>query len=280
MDLTTFIQQALAEDIGDGDHTTLATISADSTGSARMILKENGIIAGIDLVLKVLKEIDPRLDVNVIEKDGDYAEKGKIVLTIEGSVHSILKSERLVLNIIQRMSGIATTTRNFVEKTRGTRAGILDTRKTTPGFRFFEKEAVRLGGGFNHRFGLFDMILIKDNHIDYAGGVENAIKSVQRYLSESGKKLQVEIEARSLEDVSNILKTGGVNRVMLDNFSPELLKKAVVMIKGAYETEASGGINLENIRQYAETGVDFISVGALTHSYKSLDISLKAIINH
>ena len=280
MDLTTFIQQALVEDIGDGDHTTLASIPSHATGSARMIVKEKGIIAGIEIAPRIFDQIDSNLAIRILKTEGEVVKKGDIILTVQGSVHSILKAERLVLNIMQRMSGIATTTRNYVDQIKGTQAKVLDTRKTTPGFRFFEKEAVRIGGGFNHRFGLFDMILIKDNHIDYAGDVTNAIKSVQKYLTATGKQLQVEIEARSLEDVANILETGGVNRIMLDNFSPELLKKAVKMISGACETEASGGINLENIRQYAETGIDFISVGALTHSYKSLDISLKAIIDH
>ena len=280
MDLKTFIRQALSEDIGDGDHTTLASIPAQATGSAQMIMKENGVIAGVNVALQVFKEADGDLAAKVFKRDGDRVHKGDVILTVEGHVHPILRSERLVLNIIQRMSGIATTTEKYVEKIKGTKARLLDTRKTTPGFRYFEKEAVRIGGGFNHRFGLYDMILIKDNHIDYAGGVTNAVKSVQKYLSETSNKLWVEIEARNLEDVANILKTGGVNRIMLDNFTPEQIKKAVEMVDGAYETEASGGITLENIRRYAEAGVDYISVGALTHSYKSLDISLKAIISH
>jgi nicotinate-nucleotide pyrophosphorylase (carboxylating) len=273
-----FIRQALAEDIGDGDHTSLASIPAKVTGSAQMIIKENGIVAGIDVALKVFHQVDSYLVIKILMQDGQQVKKGDIVLTANGSVHSILKAERLVLNLMQRMSGIATTTKRFVDALQGLPTKILDTRKTTPNFRYFEKMAVKSGGGYNHRFGLFDMIIIKDNHIDYAGGVVEAINSVRDYLGKTDKKLQVEIEARTIEDVEKIITTGGVNRIMLDNFSPDLLTKAVKLIGGRYETEASGGITFENIRKYAETGVDYISVGALTHSYKSLDISLKAVI--
>jgi nicotinate-nucleotide pyrophosphorylase (carboxylating) len=273
-----FIRQAIAEDIGDGDHTSLASIPAKVTGSAQMIIKENGIIAGIDVALKVFHEVDSSLEIKVFLHDGQQVKKGDIVLTANGYVHSILKAERLVLNIMQRMSGIATTTKRYVDVLQGFPTKILDTRKTTPNFRDFEKMAVKSGGGYNHRFGLFDMILIKDNHIDYAGGVVEAINSVKDYLGKRGIKLPVEIEARTIEDVEKIITTGGVDRIMLDNFSPGLLKEAVDLIGGRYETEASGGITFQNIRKYAETGVDYISVGALTHSYKSLDISLKAVI--
>ncbi len=280
MNLTTFIKQALAEDIGDGDHTTLASIAQEAKGTAKMIIKEDGVVAGIDIATQVFHEVDSQLDIEVYLKDGQAVTERDIVLLAIGSVHSILKAERLVLNIMQRMSGIATTTRKYVEEIQGFSSKILDTRKTTPNFRYFEKAAVKLGGGFNHRFALYDMILIKDNHIDYAGGIENAIDSVKKYLVETGKKLAVEIEARSLEDVQKILTCGGVDRIMLDNFTPEKLREAVKLIDGKFETEASGGITIKNVRSYAETGVDFISVGALTHSYKSLDISLKAVIKH
>lgn len=273
-----FIEQALAEDTGDGDHTTLASIPPGTNGFAQMIVKENGIIAGIDVARQVFDITDPVLSAEVLFQDGQRVKNGDKIMEIKGPVHSILKAERLVLNIMQRMSGIATTTRQYVDELTGLKTKVLDTRKTTPNFRYFEKLAVKTGGGENHRFGLFDMILIKDNHIDYAGGITEAILAVEKYLSQTGKDLRVEIEARSLADVQEILTTGHVNRIMLDNFTPENLKTAIQMIDGKYETEASGGITLQNLRVYAETGVDFISVGALTHSYKSLDISLKAVI--
>ena len=271
-----FIRQAIAEDVGDGDHTTLASIPLAASGQAQMIVKDEGIIAGVEVALLVFAEIDKTLQVQKYTEDGERVSRGDIVLIVKGSVHSILKAERLVLNIVQRMSGIATTTNKYVEEIKGFKSKVLDTRKTTPNFRYFEKKAVKIGGGENHRFGLYDMILIKDNHIDYAGGIEQAIRSVGDYLSATENNLKVEIEARSIADVQKILKAGGVHRIMLDNFTPGLTREAVTMIQRRYETEASGGITLENIKQYAQSGVDYISVGALTHSYKSLDISLKA----
>ena len=269
------------EDVGDGDHTTLASIPLETIGSARMKVKENGVIAGLEVAKEIFHLIDPDLEIILLYKDGFSVSSGDIILEVKGRAHSILKAERLVLNIMQRMSGIATTTKQYVNEIAGTKAKILDTRKTTPNFRYFEKLAVKIGGGHNHRFGLYDMILIKDNHIDFAGGVVEAIKAVKTYLEKNKKDLKVEIEARTPEDVEKIMNTGGVDRIMLDNFTPSKLKKAVERINGKFETEASGGITLENIKEYAATGVDYISVGALTHSYKSLDISLKAVIeNH
>ena len=278
MELVDFIRNALNEDVGDGDHTTLATVPEELIGKARMIAKEEGILSGIEAGLEVFNQVDPELKIEIFKKEGDKLTTGDIILKVSGRVHSILKSERLVLNIMQRMSGIATTTYKYTQAISDSKTKVLDTRKTTPNFRYFEKKAVLTGGGQNHRTGLYDMILIKDNHIDFAGGIKQAIEAANKYLSEKGKKLKIEIEARSLHDVEKIMEIGGVDRIMLDNFTPDQLKEAVNMIDGNFETEASGGITLENIRQYAEAGVDYISVGALTHSYKSLDISLKAEI--
>jgi len=275
--LREFILRSIGEDLGDGDHSSLACIPWEATGKAKLLIKEEGILAGGKVAKETFKEIDKDLVCEILIEDGNKVIPGDIAFYITGRQQSILKSERLVLNIMQRMSGIATSTNQFVSRVAGTKARILDTRKTTPGLRFLEKEAVRIGGGLNHRMGLFDMILLKDNHIVYAGGIENAIKKTKDYLKKNYRKLKIEIEARNLDDVSTILATGGVNRIMLDNFSIEDTRKAVTMIAGRYETESSGSITLETSRAYAECGVDFISVGALTHHIRSLDMSLKAM---
>lgn len=274
--LRDFIQRSLKEDIGEGDHSSLACIPPDAEGKARLIIKESGILAGCNVAKEVFKIVDDDLLFSQFIKDGSEIHPGEIVFHIEGRKQSILKSERLVLNIMQRMSGIATSTRRYVERLKGLNTKIMDTRKTTPGMRFLEKEAVRTGGGVNHRMGLYDMIMLKDNHIDYAGGIENVISRTREYLKITGLKLKVEIEARNIEDVRKIVHTGGVDRIMLDNFTIEETKEAVKIIAGQYETESSGGITLETIRDYAECGIDFISSGALTHHIKSLDMSLKA----
>lgn len=279
MDWKKFIQRALKEDIREGDFTSLSCIRSDATGSAKLHIKDHGILAGIQLAEEVYYHIDPSIQFKKYLNDGDEIHSGQIAFEVTGSARNILAGERLVLNCMQRMSGIATLTKAFVMKVEGTNATILDTRKTTPLFRAAEKWAVKIGGGANHRFGLFDMILIKDNHIDYAGGVVNAIEAVSKYLKENKMKLRVEIEARNIEDVNQIIKAGMVDRIMLDNFSIELLHRAVALIDNKFETEASGGVTLETVRDIAITGVDFISVGALTHSYRSLDLSLKAAIN-
>jgi nicotinate-nucleotide pyrophosphorylase (carboxylating) len=275
--LCEFILKSLAEDLGDGDHTSLACIPPDATGKAKLLIKEDGILAGIGVASMLFSTIDKDLKLDLLLHDGSHVVSGDVAFYLSGNQQSILKSERLVLNIMQRMSGIATSTNKYVTKLTGLKTKILDTRKTTPGFRFLEKEAVRIGGGMNHRMGLFDMILLKDNHIDYAGGIENSINKTREYLRVNNLNLKVEIEARSLNDVRKIISTGGVDRIMLDNFSVEDTKMAVKEISGRYETESSGGIDLTNIRAYAECGVDFISAGALTHHVKSLDMSLKAI---
>ena len=275
--LREFILRSLAEDLGDGDHSSLACIPAEKKGKAKLLIKENGVIAGIRVAKELFSTIDKNLKFDLILEDGTNVVPGDIAFYLSGHQQSILKSERLVLNIMQRMSGIATNTHEYVTQLNGMKTIILDTRKTTPGFRFLEKEAVRIGGGMNHRMGLFDMIMLKDNHIDYAGGIAKAIHKTRDYLMKNKLNLKVEIEARSLEDVRTILSTGGVDRIMLDNFSIEETLVAVKEISGRYETESSGGINLLTIRAYAECGVDFISVGALTHHIKSLDMSLKAV---
>ena len=275
--LREFILKSLAEDLGDGDHTSLACIPPEAKGKAKLLIKEKGILAGIRVASKLFSTVDQDLQFDLIIEDGTLVTPGEIAFYVSGKQQSILKSERLVLNIMQRMSGIATSTHEYVNQLNGLRTRILDTRKTTPGFRFLEKEAVRIGGGVNHRMGLYDMILIKDNHIDYAGGIENAILKTREYLRINKLNLEVEIEARSIADVRTIISTGGVNRIMLDNFSIEDTIKAVKEISGRFETESSGGIDLTNIREYAECGVDFISAGALTHHVKSLDMSLKAV---
>ncbi len=272
-----FIKMGLAEDTGDGDHTSISTIDEEMTGKAIVKMKEDGIIAGLAVANYILNCVDSTLKVQTNAIDSTKVLSGDIVMTIQGNVRSILKAERLLLNCMQRMSGIATLTRKFVDAINGTGAEILDTRKTTPNFRHFEKLAVRAGGGINHRFGLYDMILIKDNHVDAAGGISKALSRAADYLSKTGKNLMIEIETRNIGEVEEVLKTGIANRIMLDNFNTSDLKKAVNIINKKFETEASGGITLTNVYSYAITGVDYISVGALTHSYKSLDISLKII---
>lgn len=271
-----FIKNALAEDVGDGDHTSLSTIPAETQGKAKLIIKEDGILAGMDLAVEIFKVVDATLKVDVKLQDGSEVKVGDIGLTVSGRTHSILIAERLVLNCMQRMSGIATKTHRIVSLLKNSKTKILDTRKTTPGLRYLEKWAVRIGGGVNHRIGLYDMILIKDNHVDYAGGISNAIKAAQQYLINQQKTLQIEIEVRNIEELSQVLAIGGVDRIMLDNFSFENLRQAIKLIDGKFVTEASGGITEENVAEYAACGVDFISMGALTHSVKSLDISLKA----
>jgi nicotinate-nucleotide pyrophosphorylase (carboxylating) len=275
--LREFILRSLAEDLGDGDHSSLACIPSETKGKAKLLIKEKGILAGIRVAVELFSIIDNELNPEMILEDGTNVVPGDIAFYVSGRQQSILKSERLVLNIMQRMSGIATNTHEYATRLKGLKTKILDTRKTTPGFRFLEKEAVRIGGGLNHRMGLYDMILLKDNHIDYAGGISNAIHKTRAYLKRNNLNLKVEIEARSLEDVRIILTVGGVDRIMLDNFSVEDTLIAVKEISGRFETESSGGIDLSTIRTYAECGVDFISVGALTHHIKSLDMSLKAI---
>jgi nicotinate-nucleotide pyrophosphorylase (carboxylating) len=275
--LREFILRSLAEDLGDGDHSSLACIPSETKGKAKLLIKEKGILAGIRVAVELFSIIDNELKPEMILEDGTNVVPGDIAFYISGRQQSILKSERLVLNIMQRMSGIATNTHEYATRLKGLKTKILDTRKTTPGFRFLEKEAVRIGGGLNHRMGLYDMILLKDNHIDYAGGISKAIHKTRAYLKRNNLNLKVEIEARSLEEVRTIIAVGGVDRIMLDNFSVEDTSIAVKEISGRFETESSGGIDLSTIRTYAECGVDFISVGALTHHIKSLDMSLKAI---
>lgn len=271
-----FIKNALAEDVGDGDHTSLSTIPAATQGKAKLIIKENGVLAGVELALEIFKVVDPALQVEILIQDGATVKVGDIVLTVSGSTHAILIAERLVLNCMQRMSGIATQTQLIVDKLKGSNTQILDTRKTTPGLRYLEKWAVRIGGGVNHRIGLYDMILIKDNHVDYAGGIANAIKAAQQYLKDQNKSLQIEIEVRNLKELAQVMEIGGVDRIMLDNFGFDQLREAVKMVDKKFITEASGGITAENVAEYAACGVDYISMGALTHSVKSLDMSLKA----
>jgi nicotinate-nucleotide pyrophosphorylase (carboxylating) len=272
-----FLETALREDLGDGDHSSLACIPPVSRGSARLLVKDNGIIAGIGIAERIFLKIDPGLQFDPLLLDGDPVKEGDIAFTITGNVLSILKSERLILNVMQRMSGIATLTNEYVKRLEGLKTRILDTRKTAPGIRILDKEAVRIGGGMNHRMGLFDMIVLKDNHIDFAGGIENAVSQTAGYLADTGKDLRIEIEARNLDDVRKILKAGRVHRIMLDNFSIAQTRGAVELIAGRFETESSGKISLENVRDYASCGVDYISAGALTHQVRSLDLSLKAI---
>lgn len=276
MEINDIIEQALQEDIGDGDHTSLSTIPENATGSATLMIKEDGILAGVDIAKQVFKKVDPTLEFKILIKDGSVVKKGDIIFRVEGKSISILTAERLALNFMQRMSGIATFSRKMCDRIGGLPTKILDTRKTTPLLRELEKYAVRMGGGENHRMGLYDMIMIKDNHIDFAGGISQAIDSTRKYLKEKNKDLKIEIEVRNFDELKQVLDGGGIDRIMLDNFTPEDLKKAVEMIGGKYETEASGGINMDTIRQYAESGVDYISVGALTHQIKSLDMSLLA----
>lgn len=271
------IDLAFAEDVGEGDHTTLCSIPKSAIGQAKLIIKEAGILAGVEVGVRVFHKLDPQIKINVLIKDGSKVAPGDVVFTVEGKVQSILQAERTVLNIMQRMSGIATTTNKYVALIAGTGAKVLDTRKTTPGMRLLEKQAVKMGGGENHRIGLFDMILLKDNHIDFAGGIENAVIGAKSYLKEKDKSLKIEVEVRDMDELDEVLRVGGVDRVMLDNFTPENTLKAVKHVNGRVELESSGGITIETIRSYAETGVDYISVGALTHSVKGLDMSLLAI---
>ncbi|AKD02754.1 carboxylating nicotinate-nucleotide diphosphorylase [Pontibacter korlensis] len=271
-----FIAKALAEDVGDGDHSSLAGIPTDAQNQARLLVKGDGVLAGVELAGYIFKAVDPGLELDVKMHDGDRMQRGDVAFTVKGKAQSILTAERLVLNCMQRMSGIATYTNYMASLIEGTGAKLLDTRKTTPNFRLMEKWAVVIGGGHNHRFGLYDMVMLKDNHVDYAGGVNAAITATQRYLQEKGKDLKIEVETRNLQEVQEALETGGIHRIMLDNMSTDMMREAVAMIGGKYETEASGGITEETIRAVAECGVDYISVGALTHSNRSIDLSLKA----
>lgn len=277
MNVDDFIRHALQEDLGDGDHTSLATIPHEKRGSAALLVKQQGILAGVEVAEKVFRAVDPETEVDIMIPDGEAIRPGDIAFRVNGRSVSILPAERLALNFMQRMSGIATYTRYLTSLLEGLHTRLLDTRKTTPNFRYFEKEAVRIGGGVNHRMGLYDMIMIKDNHVDFAGGITNAIRSAHAYLEEHNKSLKIEIEVRNLKELREVLKARGVDRIMFDNFSIADLRTAVEMVDGRYETEASGGITEGTIRQVAETGVDFISVGALTHQVKSLDLSLKAL---
>ena len=270
------IKLAFAEDIGDGDHTTLCCIPENAMGKSKLLIKEEGILAGVEMAQRIFKDFDPNLKMEIFVKDGTAVKPGDIAFTVEGKVRSLLQTERLMLNVMQRMSGIATVTNKYVKRLEGLHTRILDTRKTTPGLRMIEKAAVKIGGGVNHRIGLFDMILLKDNHIDFAGGIEKAITRAKEYLKEKGKDLKIEIEVRNMDELEEVMRIGGIDRIMLDNFTPELTRKAVKRIGGKYETESSGGITFDTIRDYAECGVDFISVGALTHSVKGLDMSFKA----
>ena len=271
------IELALAEDIGDGDHTTLCCIPEDAMGKSRLLIKEEGILAGVEVAKKVFAKFDPTMQVEVLINDGAHVKVGDVAMVVTGKIRSLLQTERLMLNIMQRMSGIATMTDRYVKLLEGTGTRVLDTRKTTPGLRMLEKQAVKIGGGTNHRIGLFDMILLKDNHVDFAGGIANAIDRCHNYLAEKGLNLKIEIEVRNFDELQQVLDKGGVDRIMLDNFTVEDTKKAVDIIGGRYETESSGGITFDTIRSYAEQGVDFVSVGALTHSVKGLDMSFKAV---
>jgi nicotinate-nucleotide pyrophosphorylase (carboxylating) len=278
--LTLLIRSALAEDIGDGDHSTLASIAPDAKGKAVLKIKENGVLAGIEVAQKIFSFMQDDVVFNAHKKDGDAMVYGDVAFEVEALVHTILQCERLVLNCMQRMSGIATLTRIYVEKLEGYHTKILDTRKTTPNFRLLEKEAVKIGGGVNHRFGLYDMIMLKDNHIEYCGGIEKAIEKAYAYVQSAKPGLKIEVETRSLKEIEQVVKVGKVDRIMLDNFSPEMIVEGLKIIDGKYETEASGGINLDNIEAYAATGVDYVSSGSIIHQARSLDLSLKAVITH
>lgn len=270
------IRLAFAEDIGEGDHTTLCCIPAEAEGAQKLLVKEAGVLAGVEIARRIFNAFDPALEMEVFIHDGEEVKPGDVAFIVRGKVRSLLQTERLMLNVMQRMSGIATVTRKYADRLQGLKTKVLDTRKTTPGMRMLEKEAVKIGGGENHRIGLFDMILLKDNHVDFAGGIANAIKRANEYCKENGKDLKIEIEVRSLEELEEVMACGGVDRIMLDNFTPELTRKAVERIGGKYEIESSGGITFDTLRTYAECGVDYISVGALTHSVKGLDLSFKA----
>ena len=276
-DLKSFIQSAISEDVGDGDHTSLSTIPSEARGTMRLLVKDKGVIAGVEAARQIFRIIDPSVRMKIGIRDGANVKPGDVVFVVEGKVQVLLTAERLVLNVMQRMSGIATKTKFLQDLCKGTSARVIDTRKTTPGFRFFEKWAVVIGGGANHRYGLYDMILIKDNHVDFAGGIEKAISAANAYLKKKKKKLAIEVETRSLAEVRNVLALGKVNRIMLDNYSISDTRKAVKLIGGRFEVESSGGINERTIAAYARCGVDFISVGALTHHVSSLDLSLKAL---
>ena len=276
--LDLLINKALAEDIGDGDHSTLCCIDAHAVGKAVLKIKEDGVLAGMDVAEQIFKYVQPTVQFTAFKKDGDQMQFGEIAFEISADIHTILKCERLVLNSMQRMSGIATLTKTYVDKLKGYKTRLLDTRKTTPNFRLLEKEAVRIGGGTNHRFGLYDMIMLKDNHIDYCGGIEKAIEKAYNYVQKIKPGLRIEVETRSLEDVKKVMATGKVQVIMLDNFTPVEIVAALKIIDGKYETEASGGINLQNIESFAATGVDYVSCGAIIHQARSLDLSLKAKI--
>lgn len=277
MDLSEFIKASLAEDLGDGDHTSQSTIPSSQIGKAHLLVKDEGIISGLSVAKEIFKIVDPELIITFFAQDGEVIKKGQLLFDIEGKVQSILIAERLVLNCMQRMSGIATTAKKYVDAVSGTKAKILDTRKTTPLLRFLEKEAVRTGGAHNHRFGLYDMILIKDNHVDSAGGIQTALEKAKLYLEMKNISMPIEIETRNLDEVTAAVNSGIPNRIMFDNFEPDLIRHALLIVDNKMETEASGGINLSNVRSYALTGVDCISIGALTHSVKSLDLSLKIV---
>jgi nicotinate-nucleotide pyrophosphorylase (carboxylating) len=275
--LTDIIRNALAEDLGDGDHSALSCIPENARSKAKLLVKESGIIAGLEVAQMVAHEVDPTLAINLLKKDGEWVNSGDIAFFIEGNSRSLLSAERIILNLMQRMSGIATQTHRISQLISHTKCKVLDTRKTVPGLRAFDKWAVKIGGGVNHRFGLFDMIMIKDNHADYAGGLANAIQNCKNYLQQTGKDLLIEVETRNLEEIEVALQSGGIHRIMFDNFDFETMKKAVQRVNGLCETEASGGITEENVVQYAETGVDFVSMGCLTHTVRNLDLSLKAV---
>jgi nicotinate-nucleotide pyrophosphorylase (carboxylating) len=276
-DFDQLISLWFAEDIGDGDHTTLSCIPSTAIGKSQLIIKQNGILAGVEVARKVFNAFDPELKITVFIQDGAEVKVGDIAFVVEGKIQSLLQTERLMLNIMQRMSGVATRTHEYVKALEGTKTRVLDTRKTTPGLRLLEKEAVKIGGGVNHRIGLYDMILLKDNHVDFAGGIAQAIQRTKAYLKEKGKDMKIEIEVRNFDELAQVMAEGGVDRIMLDNFTPENTRKAVQIIGGKYETESSGGITFATLKEYAECGVDYISVGALTHSVMSLDMSFKAV---
>jgi nicotinate-nucleotide pyrophosphorylase (carboxylating) len=275
--LEPFIINALKEDVGDGDHSSQSCIPADAEGKVQLLVKESGVLAGVDVAFEIFRYLQPDIEISPLLGDGTLVQPGDVAFTVRGKTLTLLKAERLVLNIMQRMSGIATQTREYVQLVDGLNTKILDTRKTTPGMRFLEKAAVKIGGGENHRMGLYDMVMLKDNHVDFAGGIKKAIKTAQKYLKNIGKDLKIEIEVRNMDELQQVLNTGGVHRIMLDNFDTGTTRQAVELINGKYETESSGGITKETLRSYAECGVDYISIGALTHQIKSLDMSLKAV---
>lgn len=275
--VTALIELAIREDIGDGDHSSLACIPAEERGRMKLLVKQDGILAGVEVAEMILRRLDAEVRLEKLIEDGSPIRRGDVVFYVEGRLISLLQAERILLNVMQRMSGVATQTAVYVQRLEGLKTKVLDTRKTTPGMRVLDKMAVKLGGGENHRMGLFDMVILKDNHIDFAGGITAALTQTRRYLKDKGKDIKIEVEVRSLDDIREVFAAGGCDRIMLDNFSPELTREAVALIGGRIETESSGGITLDNLRDYAECGVDYISVGALTHQIKSLDLSLKAV---